>query len=140
MILNDAMIEGGPESGLRRFCFLLDDGEGAPLAETVPPPEIMAGVHGDAVQPPGHGILGSHLAQMPVQLQEYILGDILGVGQIAGKAEGRDQHEPLILPHQPFERGQIAGARRGQQAGSLFGLVRKTRHCRQCQAIHPLTR
>ena len=41
MILNDAMIEGGPESGLRRFCFLLDDGEGAPLAETVPPPEIM---------------------------------------------------------------------------------------------------
>ena len=98
------------------------------------PPQIVAGVHRDPVEPAGHRVLRSQLSQIPVQLEEDFLGDILCVGQVAGSrsAVTSTSRSYCRISSSKAARSPARAAATASTAAS----VRQSCHRRQCQASH----
>src|ERR1017187_228002 len=96
----------------------------------------MAGVDRHPVQPPRKGAGRLHLAQIPIQLQEDLLGGVLCVLGAAQQTQRGDQHHALVLPHELLESRQVARLGRLDHAGAVCRGVDWTNCCQERQGYH----
>ena len=98
-------------------------GRGRGLSASV----IDAGIHDDTVQPGRElGVLAKAI-QRPVDLEEDLLGDVLGVVVVAGKLVGHPiDHGPMPLDEH-LKGGRVTARRAGNQV--------RVNHSAPCQRI-----
>ena len=76
---------------------------------------VDAGVHDDPVEPRCHLRIVPESIERAIDLDEDVLGDVLGVVMIAGELVGHPIHHGAMPLHQRMERGRVAGRRAGHE-------------------------
>ena len=76
---------------------------------------IAGGIDGDTAQPGRKFRLAPKAPDFLDQRAADVLGDIVGIGPRAGQLPGKTMNPVVVPAEQGFERGAVAGNRRGDQ-------------------------